>query len=53
MATLVISSDLPEILALSDRILVMRGGHLSGELSREQATQERVLACAIPEGAAA
>ena len=34
MATLLISSDLPEVLAMSDRILVMRGGRIAGELSR-------------------
>src|SRR5439155_23427736 len=39
MATLLISSDLPEVLAMSDRILVMRSGGISGELSREEATQ--------------
>ena len=49
-ATLLISSDLPEVLALSDRILVMRGGRIAGELSRAEATQEKVLALAIPGG---
>jgi ABC-type sugar transport system ATPase subunit len=49
-ATLLISSDLPEVLALSDRILVMRGGAIAGELSHAEATQERVLALAIPGG---
>jgi rhamnose transport system ATP-binding protein len=48
MATLLISSDLPEVLAMSDRILVMRGGTIAGELSRAEATQEKVLALAIP-----
>jgi rhamnose transport system ATP-binding protein len=52
MATLLISSDLPEVLAMSDRILVMRGGRIAGEVSRAEATQEKVLALAIP-GAAA
>ena len=47
MATLLISSDLPEVLAMSDRILVMRAGHIAGELSREEATQEKVLALAL------
>jgi ABC-type sugar transport system ATPase subunit len=51
-ATLLISSDLPEVLALCDRILVMRDGRIAGELSRAEATQEKVLALAIP-GAAA
>ena len=58
MATLLISSDLPEVLAMSDRILVMQAGRIAGELSRDEATQEKVLGLAIPaatgiEGAAA
>lgn len=48
MATLLISSDLPELLTLSDRILVMREGALSGELSRAEATEESILALALP-----
>jgi ribose transport system ATP-binding protein len=46
MAILLISSELPEVLAMSDRILVMSEGRLVGELSREEATQERILALA-------
>ncbi|SFB00631.1 xylose ABC transporter ATP-binding protein [Lentibacillus halodurans] len=38
-----ISSELPEILGMSDRILVMADGTISGELSREEATQESVM----------
>ena len=48
IATLVISSDLPEVLGLSHRILVMRQGSISGELSRAEATPERILALAMP-----
>ncbi len=48
MAILVISSDLPEVLLLSDRILVMRGGTIAGELHRHEATQEKLLALAMP-----
>ena len=48
MATLVISSDLPELLLLCDRILVMREGRIAGELSRSEATEENILALALP-----
>jgi ribose transport system ATP-binding protein len=43
---LMISSDLPEVLAMSDRILVMSGGRITGELSAGEVTQERVMALA-------
>jgi ABC-type sugar transport system ATPase subunit len=42
-AILLISSELPEILTLASRILVLRAGRLVGELTREQATQDRLL----------
>ncbi len=42
LAILMISSELPEILGMSDRILVMRGGRVVGEYARAEATQERV-----------
>ena len=47
LAVLMISSELPEILGMSDRVAVMRGGTIAGVLSREEATQERVLAMAL------
>lgn len=47
LAVLMISSELPEILGMSDRVAVMRGGTIAGVLSREDATQERVLAMAL------
>jgi rhamnose transport system ATP-binding protein len=55
LAILMISSELPEALGMSDRIGVMRGGALVGTLSRAEATQERVMALALGhgEGAAA
>lgn len=40
---IMISSELPELLAMSDRILVMHGGTITGELSAEEATQEKIL----------
>jgi ribose transport system ATP-binding protein len=40
---LMISSELPELLGMSDRILVMHEGRLAGELPRAEATQERVM----------
>lgn len=46
VAILVISSDLPEVLALADRVLVMREGRQAGILPIEDATQERVIAMA-------
>jgi rhamnose transport system ATP-binding protein len=49
MAVLLISSDLPEVLALSDRVLVVSKGKLTAELNREEATQERVMSAAIKE----
>ena len=53
MAILMISSELPEILGMSDRILVMRQGGISGELSREEATEVKVLELALPRADAA
>jgi ribose transport system ATP-binding protein len=43
---LLISSELPEILGMSDRVLVMQGGRLVGEFPKEQASEEKLLACA-------
>ena len=51
LATLVISSDLPELLSLCDRLLVVRSGRISGELQGATATQEAVLALALPDAA--
>lgn len=50
VAILVISSDLPEVLALADRVLVMREGRQAGILPIEEATQERVIGLAAGQG---
>jgi len=43
VSILMISSELPEVLGMCDRILVMHEGRLAGELSRKDATQERIM----------
>ena len=47
LAIIIISSDLPEVLAMSDRILVMREGLQMGVFKREEATQEVIMAAAM------
>lgn len=46
-AILMISSDLPEVLGLSDRVVVMHDGRVTGEFERAEATKERVMQAAI------
>ena len=46
-AILMVSSEMSEVLGMCDRILVMKEGHLSGEFSREEATQEKILEAAM------
>ena len=46
-AIIMISSDLPEVLGISDRIMVMSEGKISGELSREEASQETIMKLAV------
>jgi ribose transport system ATP-binding protein len=46
-AVLLISSELPELLALADRVLVMRAGRVAGALAGEALTAERVMALAV------
>jgi ribose transport system ATP-binding protein len=43
VAIIMISSELPEVIGMSDRILVMHEGAVAGELSREEATQEKIM----------
>lgn len=47
MAIIMISSELPEILGMSDRVIVMHEGRITGELSRKDATQESIMHLAV------
>jgi len=50
LAILMISSELPEVLGMSDRIAVLRGGLLAGVVDRGRATPEKLLALALGHG---
>ena len=47
LSIILVSSEMPEVLGMSDRIMVMHEGHLGGEFTREQATQEVLMAAAV------
>jgi len=53
VAILMISSELPEVLGMSDRIAVMHRGTIAGVLTRADATQEKILAMALARGGVA
>jgi D-xylose transport system ATP-binding protein len=46
LAIVLVSSELPEVLGMSDRILVLHEGRVTGEFTRAAATPEQVMACA-------
>jgi D-xylose transport system ATP-binding protein len=46
LAIVLVSSELPEVLGLSDRVLVLHEGRITGEFTRAEATPEKVMACA-------
>ena len=46
LAIVMVSSELPEVLGLSDRILVLHEGRLTGEFTKEEATPEKVMVAA-------
>jgi len=50
-SVIVISSDLPEVLGVADRVIVMRDGRISGELPRADASETAVLRLALPDAA--
>src|SRR5471030_3079576 len=47
LSIILVSSEMPEVIGMSDRVLVMHEGHLSGEFPIEQATQEVLMAAAV------
>jgi len=47
LSIILVSSEMPEVLGMSDRIVVMHEGRLSGEFTREDATQESLMAAAV------
>ncbi len=50
VALLVISSDMEEVLRISDRVLVLREGQVTGDLPRSEATEEAILSRAVHHG---
>ncbi|MFN2530938.1 MAG: xylose ABC transporter ATP-binding protein [Pyrinomonadaceae bacterium] len=53
LAIVLVSSELPEVLGLSDRVLILHEGRITGEFTRSQATPEKVMACATGQQQAA
>lgn len=47
MAVIMVSSEMPEVMGMSDRILVMKNGRIKGEFLRGKVTQEEILECAV------
>ncbi|MCP1108993.1 putative multiple sugar transport system ATP-binding protein [Lachnospiraceae bacterium PF1-21] len=49
-SVIMISSELPEVLGMSDRIYIMNEGRIAGELTCEEASQEKIMACVVKSG---
>ena len=47
VAVIMVSSEMPELLGMSDRVVVMHEGRLAAEFDRAEATQEKILAAAM------
>ena len=47
MAIIMISSEMPEVLGMSDRVLVISNGRVAGKLDRSEATQEKIMEYAV------
>ena len=52
-SVIMISSELPEVLGMSDRIYVLNEGKIVGEFAREEASQEKIMACILSTDSAA
>ena len=50
VAVIMVSSELPEVIGVSDRIIVMHDGRLKGELTWQEATEDKIMQIAIGEG---
>ena len=48
-AVVFVSSDLPEVMGVADRVIVMRDGTITGQLDRKDVSEERLLSMALPE----
>jgi D-xylose transport system ATP-binding protein len=46
-AVVLVSNELPELIGMSDRLLILREGRIAGEFNRAEATQEKLLAAAL------
>ncbi len=46
-AILMVSSDMPEVISMSDRVIVFRLGEIAGELAGDQITEENILSLSI------
>ncbi|GHA01931.1 hypothetical protein GCM10007162_17940 [Ignatzschineria ureiclastica] len=44
---ILVSSEMPEVLGMSDRIMVMHEGRVTAEFARSEATQEKIMAAAV------
>ena len=51
MGVIIVSSDPPEILGMCDRVLVMSKGAITGEFTHDEATEEKIMACAVSSAA--